>query len=121
MVMAPPEVQPGFPATFDQQRVCNQNIYTTTLIDRTGASYGTVRMFKDYADSLYISVSLDALTDFVPSGQVSALRASRNVEGGVGQTCLDAFRSLRRCVQMYCRLCWSLQTFFCFDSVHLDP
>jgi hypothetical protein len=67
-------VQPGFPATYDQQKVCNQNIYTTTLVDRTGASYGSVRMFKDYTDNLFITVSLDALTDFTPSGQVRKIQ-----------------------------------------------
>ena len=70
MLPTPPDIQPGFPGTVDQTKVCNQEVFNTTLVDRTGITYGTVRMFKDYNDMLFVTLSLNALVDFIPLGQV---------------------------------------------------
>eukprot|EP00798_Chlamydomonas_sp_ICE-L_P003781 gene3781-13849_t len=64
---------PGFPATYDQTDVCNQNVYTANLEDKAGNVYGTVRIFKDYADNLFVSTSLNALTGYSPHGQVLSI------------------------------------------------
>eukprot|EP00798_Chlamydomonas_sp_ICE-L_P010824 gene10824-16910_t len=64
-------VQPGFPATFDQRDACNQNVYTAPLVDSLGNEYGSVDIFKDYDDNLYVTSTLWSLTNFTPHGQTA--------------------------------------------------
>eukprot|EP00798_Chlamydomonas_sp_ICE-L_P020526 gene20526-27318_t len=60
----------GYPATINQRDVCNELVYSAPLVDRLGAVYGKVKIFKDYSDMLYVTSSLYALTNYTPHGQV---------------------------------------------------
>eukprot|EP00798_Chlamydomonas_sp_ICE-L_P010826 gene10826-16912_t len=74
----------SFPATYSQLDVCDQYAYTAPLVDRQGNKYGTVIIFKDYDDILYVSPQLWALTNSTPTGQLGGAYFRSAVLPGAG-------------------------------------
>eukprot|EP00798_Chlamydomonas_sp_ICE-L_P021754 gene21754-28776_t len=55
----------GYPANYDSYQVCGgyKSIQTKPISDQEGNQYGTMYMFRDYSDKLYITVTLDGSKD----------------------------------------------------------
>ena len=58
---------PSFPGTLPITSACNQYIYSQDLYDKDSSNgwqvYGRAYVWKDYADQLYVTVSLNATVD----------------------------------------------------------
>ena len=59
----------SFPITYDQKNACNQIVFRSSLVDRSNSavSYGVLYAWKDYSDSLFVTVSLNATGFGIPS------------------------------------------------------
>lgn len=58
----------SYPITYDQKAACEQVVFRSSLVNKASPSdvYGTIYVWKDMSDFLYITVSLNA-TGFGPS------------------------------------------------------
>lgn len=62
--MIPGSVAPGSAANWPLNNVCNGTVVTAPLTSEGDARrYGTIYVFKDYSDNLYVTVAVDGLAN----------------------------------------------------------